>query len=315
MPLSFLKKATLIYLTVPYIIFYFGWLRLPFALSSFIAGFILLYLFSRQDGSDKELIFKGNYTLILSFCFVLIWLLPSGIGGIGNQNSDYIKHNAILFDLVNLEWPVSFERSNCWLVYYTGYYLPSAMVGKLFNSYYIAERFSLIWAFVGITLSIVWWLYLTRYSLLPSIIFFILFSGMDAIGFIVMYGNRFEIGTHLEWWSRLASGAWDTRIWAYNSNTTHLYWAPQHAIPAWLATPIIISALESKNNKSLDYALTIASTLLWSPFVTIGLLPFVIYKFWRDTPPINITITFSSLIFVSMIPIIVYFFSQNSNIP
>ncbi|MEM3101619.1 MAG: hypothetical protein QXT99_09765, partial [Candidatus Nitrosotenuis sp.] len=65
MPLSFLKKATLIYLTVPYIIFYFGWLRLPFALSSFIAGFILLYLFSRQDGSDKELIFKGNYTLIL----------------------------------------------------------------------------------------------------------------------------------------------------------------------------------------------------------------------------------------------------------
>lgn len=319
----FLRKITLIYLLSPYIIFYFGWLKLPLSIVASSSLCLLFYLLYRQDASlntDRKDIIRfifPRHKYILIFCsgaILIMWISLSGLGGIGYQNSDYIKHNAILFDLVSLKWPVSFENSHSWLVYYIGYYLPPAMAGKLFNSYDIAEKFTLIWVSIGIILSIIWWLHLVGQRLLLPVLIFIFFSGLDSLGYLLLLG-KFGLGEHLEWWSRVALGAWDTRIWQLSSNTTLFFWAPQHAIPAWLATPIIIKALESQNNRSLDYVLVAAATLLWSPFVTIGLLPFVIYKFFRERHQLRFILIFSPLLLLFEIPVIVYFLSQNSNIP
>ena len=60
-----------------------------------------------------------------------------GAGGFGVGTYDWAnKHNLIFADLVRFSWPVVYHgegtpSSGLMLVYYVGYYLPAALVGKV----------------------------------------------------------------------------------------------------------------------------------------------------------------------------------------
>lgn len=75
----------------------------------------------------------------------LLWTGLSGTAGIGFQNWDHEKHNAMLFDLVKDTYPVFYPpqkdlniNSSSPLVFYIAYYLLPAVIGKL-TSYKIAN--------------------------------------------------------------------------------------------------------------------------------------------------------------------------------
>jgi hypothetical protein len=62
-------------------------------------------------------------------------------------------------------------------------------------------------------------------------------------------------------------------IWQYSPHVRGLFWVPQHVLPGWLLTGMILFVLLTTSSRSNLLYLWALSTL-WSPFITIGLTPF-----------------------------------------
>jgi hypothetical protein len=113
---------------------------------------------------------------------------------------------------------------------------------------------------------------------LTAVAIIVLFSGFDVIGVFLSNPTRFvsswNIARHLEWWAVR---------YQYSSMTTQLFWAPNHALAAWLA----IGLLCRDTRRSLDAMLPmiVVAAALWSPLSALGLVPFMVLKVLRDTAP------------------------------
>ncbi|MCM1217612.1 MAG: hypothetical protein NC548_24235 [Lachnospiraceae bacterium] len=263
--------AIYIYLALPTIIFLAGWLKwylaLPFALLTVYAcikGF--------SDSIQDKCLFMDNpadsRTFLKALLLIALWVYLSGIGGWCYQNSDHAARSAIFRALVTYNWPViSFDRSRG-LIYYIGFWLPAACVGKLFGleAGYAAQ---VIWAILGIF--IVYYLicvYRKKVDLLP-IAFLIFFSGLDYAGTWILGEEGVHLGNalHLEWW------AYDVQ---YTSMTAQLFWVFNQAIPAWVSTALILT---QKNCKNTLFILSL--TMLTSTIPFVGLLPIAVYFYGK----------------------------------
>ncbi|HNY50676.1 MAG TPA: glycosyltransferase [Smithella sp.] len=272
-----LEYSTLIYLTLPYGLFWFSYFKFIYAIIlSALTLYGLSYALSFYQHTETTPVFSKvdsqarpiNVMLIFG-TVVFLWLLLSGVGGISFQNADYLKHNGIFYDLIHFSWPVQYcsETGDIhYLCYYLAYYLVPALVGKITNIDF-GHIFAFSWSFLGIWLVTLWIVKLTNKTSLWLLLFFILFSGLDIIGTLWTNATVIVDGVpHLEWWA-----GYD--FWNYSSNTAQLYWAPQHAIGGWLATSLLFGLLQNKETKPIPGTFLLAISFLWSNFVLIGLLP------------------------------------------
>jgi hypothetical protein len=94
---------------------------------------------------------------------------------------------------------------------------------------------------------------------------------MDYIGYYVINNNFIDLTEHIEFWADL---------YQYSSQTTLLFWVPQHTIAAWLLIGMTIYCLEDQR-MVIFMPLAAVVTLFWSPFGVIGCMPFLIYSFGR----------------------------------
>ncbi len=269
----FLKRATLLYLALPWFIFLWGWLILPYALAGgalLLLGVVSFWNSSIPSNRNSD----GNKSAWLSIQIIavaFIWCLLAGAGGAGYQNPDWVKHNAILKDLIINPWPVLFMAPSANgsqavpLVYYVAYYLPAAFVGK-YMGWAAANAVLFLTTFVGAGLSLFWFLRLVGKNHVLVVIAFILFSGWDYVGSLFTQREMcWNWTSHLEWWAQ---------HYSYQSNTTLLFWVPQHALAGWLVTYSMLDDIihtEAAHHIFFLWALS----LLWSPFVALGLLPIV----------------------------------------
>lgn len=265
-----------IYLILPFIVFAIGWLGKRYWIPMIP---ILVYCCYKacKDSTDywtpqmhKEEVLKMLF-IILVIC---IWVYFSGIGKFVFQNTDHRCRNAIFDTLVLKEWPVinydiDFSKFDegvtaTSLVYYIGFWLPSAVVGKIFGLS-AGYGFQFFWAVLGIFL-VYYFICARREKLvLWPLAILIFFSGMDIVGQHLRGQNIFAItnDVHIEWW---------VEPYQYSSMTTQLFWVFNQAIPAWLCT---IFAYMQKNNRSLIFIL--ACCMLSSTFPFVGLLVLVIF--------------------------------------
>lgn len=263
-----------VYLVVPLIIFAFGWLRLPFALSLFFGFLYLLYQLIKSK-NEKEFITISFKEVLFIFFLASIWTLISGAGHRGFTDGDGYKHNAILNDLISLTWPVVYHQFKSseflYLCYYIAYYLPAAAVGKLLG-WKIANIFLFIWTVGGVSLSLLWLLSLYKKgSKIIYAILFMGFAGLDMIGRFIMR-DKVVNGTDWEWWAR---------NWQYSGNTTLLFYVPQHALVGWILMGVLAYGIFNK--KPLPFLLVLLSCVpLWSPFVFLGLLPFTCIYLYQN---------------------------------
>lgn len=264
--------ATLIYLALPVAIFALGWLKLPFALIVLVC-LVVGILFKGKYGEENPVTAPIWSLLLLAAGCVGICLL-AGVGGFGYQDGDYFKHNAIVADLYRREWPVAFSIEHggsahpAALVYYLAYYLPPALVGKVAG--WEALRYALVlWTACGLFITSLWCLRFSRGALWAPLAF-LAFGGLDLFGMFLgikawpWMPEIWIAHRQMEWWAGFSFGN-------YPSHSSHLFWAPQHAMPAWLITAAVLHRIRTG---SLDGCLFLASlALLWSPLVGIGLLP------------------------------------------
>jgi hypothetical protein len=273
---------SLLYLSFPYALFFVGWLKWYFALLGI--GFLLLPLFVNLFGRENSPR-KGEmerlespklrlYQVIILILLSLLLLSISGVGGYGYQDPDWFKHNTILKDLIDRPWPVSYPigGGEVPLVYYLAYYLPAALAGKLWG-WQIANHILFMWSFLGLLLAFLWFLKLNRRAALSVFLLFILFSGMDVIGQLLVTPAVASIRPEASFYVR-----WDhienwSMGWQYSSNATLLFWVPHQALAGWIASGLFGYAFLQDPERN-DYLLTMGLTSLWSPFAALGLLPF-----------------------------------------
>jgi hypothetical protein len=277
------KHSTIIFsavliLILPLMLFVLFWLN--FFWSLLVTSF-LIYL-----AKDFIPYIRSNFNEVLeikpmSFIFasllLLAWIIYGGIGKIGYQNFDYIKHNSIYFDLMQTPWPVQtlFENQPYYLVYYFAYYLVPAALGKIFGSYLVLEIASIVQAYLGLSLLL---LVLSMISHKKNIflicLIFIFWAGLDVFGNMIFqqdYSKKF--GEFPEWWAGASH-------FQYTGFTDLLYWVPQHALGGWLSTVLCIFFLQKQQYKIIPFL--VGLSLAWSPFVCVGLLPILLVSFARQ---------------------------------
>lgn len=271
------SRLAYIYIAVPFLIFVFGWFKLPLALMSaavIIAG--LYFAMIHAPSLDTSLISKQNIPkIICAVIIAIVWVYMSGIGGYAFQNYDHMWRNAILEKLVESDWPVyinetaPFFESPVAMIYYFAFWLPAAWYGKHFGID-SAYGFLFIWAVIGILLIFYMISAFHKKISLPVMIAFIFFSGLDAVGaFIYTNSDTYT------WFNTLHLENWAPGF-QISSMTTQLFWVFNQAIPAWLITLLL---LHLKNSRSLIFIYSFS--LLFCTLPAVGLLPFIAYFFIR----------------------------------
>jgi len=288
-----LHRITILYLIIPFIIFCMGWLRLSVAIpATIIIVWAVWQLFKQIPPVQLPITnYQFPYYLLL---ITFTWTLLSGVGGYTFQNWDHHWRNAVLHDLINYDWPVFYSTPESgpikMLVYYVGYWLPSALVGKLLG-WQAANFFLFLWTWLGVTLVALHLASALKTAPTKAILLLIFFSGMDALGTLFLapeYPTLFPAMTHLEIWNGSLQ---------YSSFTTQLFWVFNQAVPAWLCIMSIVTLSDSEGSLLQNHE-TLRSAqsdirgqlfLLWSlcfffaPLASIGLLPYLLIELIKQT--------------------------------
>lgn len=263
-------KLAYLYIALPFLIFAAGWMKIYIAIPTIIiVGYCLWKIYQEADKMWIPEITKDNIIKICFIVFVIaMWVYMSGIGKFVFQNPDHTARNTIFNLLVERKWPVknydilprnAGALQATGLIYYIGYWLPSAIVGKLFGlriGYYAQAA----WAVLGISLVYYFICEKAKKVIIWPLWIFIFFSGLDIIGVwitdtdVTAYVNIW----HLEWWGT---------PYQFSSMTTQLFWVFNQAIPAWICTMLVYA---QKNNRNLVFIA--GCSLLTSTFPFIGIL-------------------------------------------
>jgi len=261
------------YLLSSVIIFLLGnvkWIiSIPFTILLFIA-----FKKAMQNCPDVNTeIFREKKVLIGIVLIFIVWIIFSGIGGFTWQNIwDHKFRNAVFQDLVQRPWPV-IEGDNA-LCYYLGFWLPSALIGKVFGLQ-IGYFFQMIWTLLGVILTFLMICQYLKKMKISNALIFIFFSGLDVITFYLFSDLSFNMATayimngrHLE-----------SVLLTFNSsaNTTLLFWVYNQIVPFWVGMMLL---LLQKNNKSIGFIF--ASLFLFAPFPLVALAPVCFYKIFAN---------------------------------
>jgi hypothetical protein len=265
--LRYAETSAVIYLVAPLFVFFAFFVRLEFAVPACALIVYLTYELIRRTSWCEVLNFRWQSLYFLAMAVLWVWL-SGGIGPL-HQNYDWAKHYVIINFLTQHSWPATdqFDHfGDSTLRYYIGWYLVPSLILKITNVNWPTLVLN-VWSVAGLFLffSLLPGLIEKRWAVIVPPLAFMAFGGADIIGSrITEFYN--PLLYHFEWWA-----GWIQ----YSSNTTALFWVPQHAIPAWIAVAILMRCRQC--DAFLPYcALLGSAVLLWSPFSAIGLTPFLL---------------------------------------
>lgn len=315
-----MKRLSYLYLTLPFILFLFGWVRLTIAIPLALILLFTLWQLLKQSSNTHYSLFTIHYSPSTIYWILLaaFWLLLSGIGSYAFQNWDHNWRNVVFRDLMNFNWPVYYAQPESgpvkMLVYYVGFWLPSVLIAKVTN-WQIANFALFVWSLAGLLLITHHLGNFFKTSNLKATALLILFSGLDILGTLFFpqeYPTIFPPITHLETWAGNLQ---------YSSFTTQLFWVFNQAIPAWLIISVIACTVPGTRARRMNFPTKqspsdtkIASVrekhaeqersrtsspqgndergeliLLWSlcfffaPLASVGLLPYILIELVKQT--------------------------------
>lgn len=264
----------LAYLFIPVPVFLIGffspWLGIP-------ATAFALFAFARSlpFASTVQTPWTGQALAgaLLLMAFAAAWASLGGAGHLHYANAiDWGPRYAVLRDLVVNDWPPRYlddVGNELILRAPLGYYLVPAVLGKLLGIAWV-DRVLLLWTWLGVSL-----FFLANFGGSPArrfwvLILFAIASGMDIVGVLWKDGMPW-LGSHIEWW---------TGRMKYSSNSTMLYWIPNHVIPGW-----ILGSWLWRFQGSADFLRRLPliglAVMTWSPLPFVGALPLIAVIGWR----------------------------------
>ena len=256
---------SVVYIVAPIIIFFAGWLKPLISVPVLLICVLSLALFISREWQKKECIAFSLKELFPTVVLICLWVYFSGIGGLVYQNTDHEYRNAIFNILVDFDWPVI--NGGKGLIYYIGFWLPSALVGKIFGLT-AGYLFQVVWAILGIFLCCcLMFEYFGKVST-KAVVVFIVFSGLDVVGaFLNGWSMQNLDYQSIEWWSGFQ----------YSCFTTQLFWVFNQAIYGWIIT---LTIMKQEDNRHIVFLWSCG--LLSCTFPFVGMLPFVVFKIIRN---------------------------------
>lgn len=299
---NILLFLSVLYVVLPNLIFYIGFLRPLVSIPAFLLLSASLFFasFSKTEcwkpDFDKKNIIKGLAAIFI----VALWVFLSGIGGFVWQNTDHAVRNPFFRLLVSEPWPlVDHERA---IVYYLGFWLPAAVAGKIFGLTF-GLFFEQFWASAGILLFYALWCSSRKKLELWPLLLFVFFSGVDYLGLLfceIRYRQPIEplvSALHLE--------GWFFNVYQYSCFTTQLFWVFNQAIPVWLAMMLLHTERSAASALLLFACLLLSSTL-----PALGLVPFVIWLYVKNPKEI---FTFQNIVGFAVAGCISYLYLTNNS--
>ncbi len=262
--------TTFMYLGLPVLIFFFGWLRIDIALplSALLIWGSLRYL-AGLASETRSIATINRKSLLLVVGLSFVWVFLSGIGGFSNQDWDHHFRNALFRDLITEPWPVYYNfpahypiealaNHHSSLNYYFTFWLLPAWAGKLFGQE-VGNICLLTWSYIGILLGLYYLnrLFDFKYAGFVSLLF-ILWSGLDVLGKLILQKHLVYPGEQIELYYH----------YFFTAFTTDLYNPFNQAIPAWLITAWVLNYHRKLNLLPTTFLLT------YAPFPFIGLVSF-----------------------------------------
>lgn len=324
-----------LWLAFPYFLFIFNYYKSYMIILTIIALALMFYDSFTQNNIKSFFIFKTFdfriqfIKILILFIISMLFLSLQGVIEPFFFNSDWFKSFAIYDFLANNIWTslLSINGENYFLRYSFGLFLPAAFFQNIFpltsNFYlYLYEVFGLAIVFAWIVKIINPSNYMHLF-LLPFA--FLLFSGPDILGIIMCdfgllpYSAKAEsllsasnAFPHIEWWSSIIS---------ISSNTTLLFWVPQHALPTWISLLVFYFNYHQEDENFLPLpAILFLSTLLFyfSPLSFVGLfllIPlWISYAFSKNGKVLFLSWPSLSQIILAMflvVPLLVFYSSGN----
>lgn len=216
-----------------------------------------------KEVSDARRLSLG--TLLTCFLIAFSLLLLSGEGRFFYANVDWQVRFAVLRDMGQNPWPFVYTvRAEPDLLRAPiGMFLLPALAFKAFGPragdiVLLLQNATLIAALLALGSQ----LFSNRRSRLIALVVFLCFSGMDAIGDLLMQGMLTD---HMEDWAFLQ----------YSSTITLLFWVPQHALAAWVGAVGYMLWRDGRMPLAAWLAL-LPMTALWSPLGLMAAMPFVV---------------------------------------
>lgn len=285
-PLPVWLRASLLYLSLPLLLFLFGWCRSWIAIPVCLCLLTSLWLLCREPlavaGPDNNTGVTRLSVLVLFF-MALAFCLVNGTTPPAPQSNDHLKHQLLAGDLIERAWPVRYEESPSgnFLCYGLGYYMVPAAIAKLAGLG--AHDFAVTaWAALGILLFFMGLVpfFGKRWPLAIPLV--LLCSGAGALWNVIKTGFIGSLLHADSVPSRLPEHLLHLGIYTSNLDSfTRLFYQPQHAIPGWLAA-VTVYELLIKRNRWAESALVVAVTAFWSPITAAALVPLGVVALIRN---------------------------------
>ena len=223
------------------------------------------------------------------------WTLLTAAGGqFDAVNFDWVDHRATLLDLGRYAWPAFL--SDPLRAYLDAETLPVPPLLRIYLGWYLLPGLAArlggpgalqwavpLWTALGVALL----LRLATQGCRGGRVFvagtlFLLFGGMDILRLawppvspcpelrleaLSWSSLEAQCFLHLEWWPD------GSNKFHYASSMAALMWAPHHFLPAGLGA-LLLWRLRRHPRFLAALGVVLAASLFWSPFVTVGLLPF-----------------------------------------
>jgi hypothetical protein len=270
-----LTRVALGYLALPLFLYFAGWFQAaPALILSMLLGYACWRTLSAHALASTP--WPRKRLIALALLVAVAWSVFGGAGHIFYANAhDWVFRDAVLRDLAAAPWPPTYSTGGEELYILrapVAYFLPAATIAKL-TGLATADKLLWLWTVIGVTLFFLL-LPLRHTSFLRSsaaLAVVVLFSGMDIAGYMFPdyhAGNVPLPGAFIDWWIR------PPPMVSYWSNTSNLFWNPNHSLPAWISIALFYRHWRHPGFLSIT-PLLIAVLPLWSPFALIGMAPFI----------------------------------------
>lgn len=282
--LKYISILSYIYILLPIILFFINWLKLSIGISASIIVILgLIWIIKKDILTNENQIELPINALIISFIFIAIWVIYSGLGGFFFQTWDNHSRNAIFRDLINYSWPVIYPETNNALVYYFNFWLVPALFGKV-GGWLVGNLALYLWGLFGIFLIFINILFYIKprkkWHIFLITVFLIAWSGENYIGIVI--SNIFHICNNAigfgsaEGWLDFSRNGYDCS-YLYRSNIDALCQVYNQAIVPWLVVSMVLN-----NPKTRTFAYIGLCALCCGPIPFIGLLPIFLCYFIKE---------------------------------
>ena len=270
-----LERLALAYLGLPLLLFIWTWLQPLPALgvtALLVAGAAPVWR-AQRPMPPRAL---PSRWLVAVLVVGLLWAALGGLAGGLRLNDDWQVRSVLLRDLVQGDWPVAYAgpRGETLLLRFPmAYYLLPAALGKVAG---LTAAQLALWCWTALGVAMLLALALNGQPLRSGqavvvVAVLVLFSGLDALGWWMDKGRLPRFGEHIEWWH------W---MFQYSSHTTLLFWAPNHALPGWLAG-VLVWRHRQAGLALAPMAAWLVAMVMWSPLAAFGAAPLLLAAVWR----------------------------------